>query len=574
MTEGIDMFGHSFFSTRLPVIKTVALVALIASSWAMPASAGNCNASPVSGNYYSIINQGSGKALDISQESRRGGGNAIQWPYKSSKNQQFYLKDLGSGYWSLQAAHSGLVLDVSNESTDNGANIIQWRYHGGSNQQWLLKEADGGAFNIISRQSGKLMSVDNDASGANVHQRSDSTSKYQHWYFNPVDGSCSEANHPPAAHIESNAKYIAGQTVTLNGNGSSDPDGDTLAFLWTQTEGETISLGNNSGHTLIFTAPRVQKSTAFTLQLKVDDGKLSDSTSVQFMVLPETEPSTLATEICNAADEHGRMDLSCPQGEVITEITFASYGTPKGACGGYSTSHCDAGNSVAVVSDICMGKKECGVNADNALFGDPCHGTLKWLAVQVSCGSSTNIAPTISGAPSNSIAVGSSYSFIPSASDPAGDTLKFSIENLPAWAGFDVDTGALQGTPGIDDVGVYENIRISVFDGQNQASLPPFSIMVNGSQRLAGSLRLTWSAPKERSDGTPLGISEIGGYRIYLGKDKDTLEMHVDLKDGTLHEHIIKSLTPDTYFVAMEAYDVDGNVSRLSNIIEKQVAAE
>jgi hypothetical protein len=413
MTEGTDMFVHSFFSTRPPVTKTVALVALIASSWTMPASAGNCNASPVSGNYYSIINQGSGKALDISRESRRGGGNAIQWPYKASKNQQFYLKDLGSGYWSLQAAHSGLVLDVANESTDDGANIIQWQYDGGSNQQWLLKKADGGAFNIVSRQSGKLISVDNGDSGANVHQWSDSTSRYQHWYFNPVDGSCSEANHPPAAHIESKAKYIAGQTVTLNGSGSSDPDGDTLTFLWAQTEGETISLGNNAGHTLIFTAPKVQQSTAFTLRLNVDDGKLSDSASVQFMVLPETESSTLATEFCNAVDEHDQMDLSCPQGEVITDITFASYGTPKGACGGYSSSHCDAGNSVAVVSDICMGKKGCSVNADNALFGDPCRGTFKRLAVQVSCGSPTNAAPTISGTPSNSVAVGGSYSFIP-----------------------------------------------------------------------------------------------------------------------------------------------------------------
>jgi hypothetical protein len=153
------MFVHSFFSKKSAIVATAALAALISLSRAVPASAENCSASPASGNYYHIINQGSGKALDISGASRRNGGNAIQWPHKTGKNQQFYLKDLGSGYWSLQAAHSGLYLDVARRSTANGANIIQWSYHGGANQQWLLNKADDGAFKIVSRHSGKLLRI-------------------------------------------------------------------------------------------------------------------------------------------------------------------------------------------------------------------------------------------------------------------------------------------------------------------------------------------------------------------------------------------------------------------------------
>jgi endonuclease/exonuclease/phosphatase family metal-dependent hydrolase len=66
------------------------------------------------------------------------------------------------------------------------------------------------------------------------------------------------------------------------------------------------------------------------------------------------------------------------------------------------------------------------------------------------------------------------YIFAPSASDPEGDSLSFSINSLPVWAQFDAGTGTLTGMPSSNDLGTYD-IQITVSDGTLTASLS-FSI--------------------------------------------------------------------------------------------------
>ncbi len=101
--------------------------------------------------------------------------------------------------------------------------------------------------------------------------------------------------------------------------------------------------------------------------------------------------------------------------------------------------------------------------------------TLPAFSIDVSAGNST---PTISGSPADAVAVDAAYMFVPTANDPDGDTLTFSIESLPDWATFDPSNGRLAGTPGSSHVGSYLDIVISVSDGQRTASLSPFTINV------------------------------------------------------------------------------------------------
>lgn len=96
---------------------------------------------------------------------------------------------------------------------------------------------------------------------------------------------------------------------------------------------------------------------------------------------------------------------------------------------------------------------------------------------------SGNRAPVIGGTPSSSIAATQAYAFQPSASDADGDTLTFSITNKPAWASFSSATGSLSGTPASTQAGTYSGITISVSDGTASASLPPFSVTVQDSNR-------------------------------------------------------------------------------------------
>ena len=93
----------------------------------------------------------------------------------------------------------------------------------------------------------------------------------------------------------------------------------------------------------------------------------------------------------------------------------------------------------------------------------------------------TNDAPSISGSAASKATAGGFYSFQPSASDPDGDDLTFSISKRPSWASFDSNSGQLSGTPTNGDAGTYDGIVIGVSDGTVSSSLPAFAITVSAS---------------------------------------------------------------------------------------------
>jgi uncharacterized protein YkwD len=103
-------------------------------------------------------------------------------------------------------------------------------------------------------------------------------------------------NHPPVASIAGEHNYLSGETVTLDGSGSSDPDNDSLQFLWSQTQGPGITLSGTANSTLSFVAPTVSQPTQFTFRLSVQDGALSDSTDHRLQISPlsDTTPPSVS----------------------------------------------------------------------------------------------------------------------------------------------------------------------------------------------------------------------------------------------------------------------------------------
>ena len=99
-----------------------------------------------------------------------------------------------------------------------------------------------------------------------------------------------------------------------------------------------------------------------------------------------------------------------------------------------------------------------------------------------------NQAPTISGSPPNAVNVDESYSFMPTASDADGDTLTFSITNLPAWASFDTASGALGGTPAAEDAGSYLDIVIDGTDNFPTRYLTNDACVLLGKPNVYGSI--------------------------------------------------------------------------------------
>ncbi len=181
----------------------------------------------------------------------------------------------------------------------------------------------------------------------------------------------------------------------------------------------------------------------------------------------------------------------------------------------------------------------------------------------------TNQPPTITGTPATTVNEGSPYHFAPTAADSnSGDSLTFSISNKPSWAGFDNQTGILNGTPGLDDVGDYDNIIISVSDGNASAQLSAFTISVIDNSQSLG-VTLSWSSPTSREDSTALAMSEISGYRIYYGTDSNNLTVLAVITDNSVTQHTTGPLDDNTYYFAVTTYDIDGTESAFSNIESK-----
>jgi len=179
----------------------------------------------------------------------------------------------------------------------------------------------------------------------------------------------------------------------------------------------------------------------------------------------------------------------------------------------------------------------------------------------------TNRAPTISGTPPSSLVAGQSYNFQPTASDPDGDTLTFSIQNRPTWAAFNTATGRLNGTPGAGDVGQFTNVRISVSDGQAQATLSAFSIAVN--QVAMGSVTLSWMPPTTNADGSTL--TNLSGYRIYYGRAAGTLDQVITIGNTGTIRWVVENLSPATWYFSMTSYNAAGVESARSQIVSRSL---
>jgi hypothetical protein len=178
----------------------------------------------------------------------------------------------------------------------------------------------------------------------------------------------------------------------------------------------------------------------------------------------------------------------------------------------------------------------------------------------------TNAAPTLSVAPSFEVLVGRALTVTPSASDPDGDTLSYSIADRPDWMSFSAQTGRLSGTPGSGDVGVHRFV-ITVSDGVARASR---EIQVTVAQAAAGRATVSWLAPDTNVDGSPL--TDLAGFRVYYGSAPGDLRYVIQVADPGARNRVIENLTIGTWYFAATAYDQSGSESARSNVASKAIA--
>lgn len=132
------------------------------------------------------------------------------------------------------------------------------------------------------------------------------------------------ANRAPSANAGVDQSVVSGASVTLNGSASSDPDGDTLTYSWTQIGTPTVQLQGSDSATPEFTAPQVTIDTQLKFELTVSDGELSNTDNVLVSLLPEGDNAPPVVSVpANVSVAEGESvsvsaDASDPNGDTLT----------------------------------------------------------------------------------------------------------------------------------------------------------------------------------------------------------------------------------------------------------------
>ncbi len=96
----------------------------------------------------------------------------------------------------------------------------------------------------------------------------------------------------------------------------------------------------------------------------------------------------------------------------------------------------------------------------------------------------------------------------------------------------------------------------------------------NGSSH---SATLTWDAPTTNVDGTPL--TDLAGYKVYYGTPSHNYTSVINVgmascqnsNGKTVCTYTVEGLTPGTYYFAITAYDIEGDMSFYSNEVGKKI---
>ncbi len=335
---------------------------------------------------------------------------------------------------------------------------------------------------------------------------------------------------------------------------ASDADGDALTLsvenapAWASF---SMSTGELSG-----TPAGGDVGTYADIRITVSDGSLSDSLTFSIDVTAGNAPPVISGTPAGSVQEGQAYSFtptaSDPDGDPLSfsinnrpgwasfdSLTGSLTGTPQdGDAGVYS-------NIRITVTD--------GALSDTLAF-----------SIEVTA---VNTAPQISGNPPALAVVGQAYAFQPTASDADGDALTFSVAGLPSWADFDTATGALSGTPAAGDEGLWSGISITVSDGTDSATLGPFSIDVSAAS--LGSATLTWVAPTQNEDGSPL--TDLAGYRIYWGTTPGSYPNSVTINNSSISTYVVENLAPGTYEFVATSFNSAGVESAMSNPATKVI---
>ncbi len=392
-----------------------------------------------------------------------------------------------------------------------------------------------------------------------------------------TDGTSSGSVGPFVIRINPETPVTAAAPPVISGvPGTAITSGQSYAFLPVASDAAgnalTFAITNCPAWAAFSTAtgmltgvPTAAQAGSYTkITITVSDGTLSATLPAFTIVVTAASPDmpaisgTPAVTVVAGQAYAFQPTASDPAGKALTySITnppvWATFSTATGKLSG-TPGATQVGPYAGIV-----------ISADNGTQMTP----LPAFTIQVTAAPAPD-APTIAGTAGSTVTAGQAYSFTPTATDPDGKTLTFSIANRPDWATFNAATGTLSGTPTAAQAGSYPGIAITVTNGSATASLAAFGITVSVPAPPVTTATLSWTAPTTNVDGTPL--TNLAGYVIYYGNSASSMTQSVQITDPATTSTVISGLTPGTWYFDIEAVNSANVESPASAMASKTIS--
>ncbi len=132
------------------------------------------------------------------------------------------------------------------------------------------------------------------------------------------------ANRVPVANAGAAQSVAERSMATLVGGASTDPDGDSITYVWTQTAGPSVGLVGATLAGPTFATPEIATDTTLTFQLVVNDGFVNSVPATVDVVVTNVNRAPVANAgVLHSGNERGMTTLdgsssSDPEGSTLT----------------------------------------------------------------------------------------------------------------------------------------------------------------------------------------------------------------------------------------------------------------